>query len=111
MKEFYSEDLASHAGPKSYADRGDTVGVATAGVHLGPVIESRYVHRLACRPARTRGRQHPSESPWRDSEERGGACELWHGWKLQTREPGDPIGLSELVADSGPETLLRVTRT
>ena len=35
MKESYSEDLASYAVPESYADGGDTVGVATAGVHAG----------------------------------------------------------------------------
>ena len=40
MKESYSEVLARHAGPESYADGGDTVGVATAGVHAGPVLSS-----------------------------------------------------------------------
>ena len=110
MKESYSEDLASHAGPESYADRGNTVGVATAGGSLGPVIESRYVHHLACRPARARGRQHPMIGMAR-SKERDGACELWHGWKLQTREPGDPIGLLDLVTKSGSETSPRATRT
>ncbi len=29
MKESYSEDLASHAGPELYADDGNVVGVAT----------------------------------------------------------------------------------
>jgi len=37
MKESYSEVLARHAGPESYADRGNTLGVATTGVHAGPV--------------------------------------------------------------------------
>ena len=40
MKESYSEALARHAGPESYADRGNTVGVATTGVHAGPVLSS-----------------------------------------------------------------------
>ena len=40
MKESYSEVLARHAGPESYADRGNTLGVATAGVHTGPVLSS-----------------------------------------------------------------------
>ena len=40
MKESYSEVLARHAGPESYADRGNTVGVATTGVHAGPVWSS-----------------------------------------------------------------------
>ena len=40
MKESCSEVLARHAGPESYADRGNTLGVATAGVHAGPVLSS-----------------------------------------------------------------------
>lgn len=35
MKESYSEILVRYAGPESYADGGNTVGVVTAGVHLG----------------------------------------------------------------------------
>lgn len=33
MRESYTENLASYAGAESYADGGDTVGVATAGGH------------------------------------------------------------------------------
>ena len=40
MKESYSEAPARHADPESYADRGNTLGVATAGVHAGPVLSS-----------------------------------------------------------------------
>ena len=40
MKESYSEVFARHAGPESYADRVNTLGVATAGVHAGPVLSS-----------------------------------------------------------------------
>ena len=40
MKESYGEDLARHAGPESYADGGNIVGVATTGVHAGPVLSS-----------------------------------------------------------------------
>jgi len=40
MKESYSEVLARHAGPESYADHGNTMGVATTGVHTGPVLSS-----------------------------------------------------------------------
>jgi hypothetical protein len=40
MKESYSEVLARHAGPESYADRGNTLGVATTGVQAGPVLSS-----------------------------------------------------------------------
>ena len=42
MKESYSEIVAEYAGPESYADDGNIVGVATAGVHAGPEIELRY---------------------------------------------------------------------
>ena len=40
MKESYSEVLARHTGPESYADRGNTLGVATTGVYAGPVLSS-----------------------------------------------------------------------
>lgn len=40
MKESYSEALARHAGPESYAGDGNIAGVATAGVHAGPVLSS-----------------------------------------------------------------------
>ncbi len=47
MKESYSEVLARHVGPESYADRGNTMGVATAGVHAGPVLSTvnRFIPR------------------------------------------------------------------
>lgn len=41
MKESDSEILARCAGPESYAGGGNIAGVATAGVHIGPVIELR----------------------------------------------------------------------
>ena len=40
MEESYSEVPARHAGPESYADDGNIMGVATAGVHAGPVLSS-----------------------------------------------------------------------
>ena len=40
MKESRSEVLARHAGLEPYADGGDTMGVATAGAHAGPVLSS-----------------------------------------------------------------------
>ncbi len=40
MKESYSEVFARHAGPESYADRGNTMGLATAGLHACPVLRS-----------------------------------------------------------------------
>ena len=40
MKESYGKVLARHAGPESYAGGGNTVGVATTGVHAGPATQS-----------------------------------------------------------------------
>jgi hypothetical protein len=111
MKESYGEALARHVGPESYAGGGNTAGVATTGVHLGPENEFRYVHRPVCRPSRTRGRLHRVDRHGEIAREHGGIYGLVHGWKLQTREPGDPVSLSEEVADSGPKTSPRVQRT
>jgi hypothetical protein len=49
MKESYREDLASYSGPESYAGRGDTAGVATAGGHAGQ-LSSSDITRSVCRP-------------------------------------------------------------
>lgn len=110
MKESYSEILARYTGPESYADQGNLMGVATAGAHLGPDTESRNVHLLVCRPSRAWGRQHLAIDLARSCGH-GGIYDLVHGWKLQTREPGDPARLSEEVVDSGPKTSRKVQRT
>ena len=111
MKESYSEILARHAGPEPYADLGNEVGVATAGVHPGQMIELRneYVNSV-CRHTRVTGRQHCHDRNGEIIDGHGGVREPWHGWKLQTREPGDPVSLSEEVADSGPKTSQRTPR-
>ena len=111
MKESYSEILARYAGPESYADGGNTVGVVTAGVHPGPEIELRKQVVPMCRHPLARGRQHLSGRDWQDLGGRGGVEDLEHGWKLQTREPGDPTSLRKEVVRSGPKTPLEVTRT
>jgi hypothetical protein len=110
MKESYGEILATYTGPESYADDGNIVGVATAGVRLGPDTESRNVHLLVCRPSRAWGRQHQSIEMARSCGH-DGIYDLVHERKLQTREPGSPVSLSEEVADSGPKTSPRVPRT
>ena len=111
MKESYSEGLASHTGPESYADDGNTMGVATAGVRPGPEIESRNVHRLVCRLSPAWGRQYPVDRNGKSDRGHGGIYGPVHGRKLQTREPGDPTSLSEEVADSGLKTPLEVQQT
>ena len=92
MKESYSEIVAEYAGPESYAEDGNILGVATAGVHAGPEIELRY---QAVSRAHTVKLVEGNIEPIVIGEiglERGGVEGLEHVWKLQTREPGDPIG-------------------
>jgi hypothetical protein len=112
MKESYSEILARYAGPESYAVHGNVEGVATAGVHSGQMIELRNEYLSSvCRHTRLTGRQHRGGHYGETILGHGGVLEPWHGWKLQTREPGDPVSLSEEVADSGPQTSPRIPRT
>ncbi len=111
MKESYSEILARNAGPESYADRGNTLGVVSAGVQLGAVCELRKHGQSECRHHRAGGRQHGRRRYWRDDARFGGVEELRHGWKLQTREPGDPTSTSASVTDVGPKTPLEALRT
>ena len=111
MKESHSEALARHADPESYAGGGNIAGVATAGAHLGPENELRNVLSFARRPPRTWGRPHFDDREGKGIRKRGGVNGLEHEWKLQTREPGDPVSLSEEVADSGPKTPQEAQRT
>ena len=111
MKESYSEIVARYAGPGSYADGGNTVGVVTAGVHPGPDIELRKQVLPECRRCLACGRQYHQDRYWQDLGGLGGVEDLEHGWKLQTREPGDPRSLSEEVTDSGPKTPPEARRT
>jgi hypothetical protein len=111
MKESYSEVLARYAGPESYADDGNIVGVVTTGVHIGPGIELRNQGYLVCPHCLAGGRQHRRGRHWQDLGEHDGVEGLVHVWKLQAREPGDPFGLLEEVASSGPATLQEVLRT
>lgn len=111
MKESYSEILARYAGPESYADDGNIVGVVTAGVRPGPDIELQKQVDPMCRHPLARGRQHQPRRDWQDLVGRGGVEDLEHGRKLQTREPGDLPSLRKEVVRSGPKTLQEATRT
>ena len=91
MKESYSENLARYAGPESYADSGNTVGVATAGVHAGPEIELRDQAISRADTVRLVEGNIDSIVQGKIDIERGGVKGLEHVWKLQAREPGDPI--------------------
>ena len=92
MEESYSEILARYAGPESYADSGNIVGVATAGAHAGPEIELR--HQAISRADTVKLVEGNIESVVNGETdlERGGVEGPEHVWKLQAREPGDPLG-------------------
>jgi hypothetical protein len=108
MKESYDEILARYAGPKPYAGLGNEAGVATAGVQPGQVTELRNEYLSSvCRHTRVTGRQHRGDRHGKIILGHGGVKEPWHGWILQTREPGDPASLSEEVTDSGLKTFKR----
>ena len=92
MKESYSEIVAEYAGPESYADSGNIVGVATARVHAGPEIELRYQAIPCAHTVRLVEGNIESIATGKIGLGRGGVKGLEHVWKLQTREPGDPIG-------------------
>jgi len=111
MKFSYSEILAKNAGPESYAGGGNTMGVVTAGVQLGAVSELRKQSQSECRHRRGSGRQYGGSRNWLDCLWFGGVKELMLGWKLQTREPGDPTSTSASVTDVGPKTPPEVQRT
>jgi len=111
MKESYNEILARYVDPESYADGSNTVGVVTAGAHLGLGIELRKQAFPECRHLRVGGRQHQTGRDWQDLCGLGGVEDPEHGWKLQTREPGDPTCLRKEVVRSGPKTPPEVTRT
>ena len=92
MKESYSEIVAEYAGPESYADNGNIVGVATAGVHAGPEIELRHQAISRAHTVKLVEGNIESIDTGKIDFGRGGVEGLEHVWKLQTREPGDPIG-------------------
>lgn len=110
MKESYSEIVAEYAGPESYAGGGNTVGVATAGVHAGPEIELRNQAISRADTVRLVEGNTGAIANGKIALGRGGVKGLEHVWKLQAREPGDPNGLQELVTSSGPKTPPEVQR-
>jgi hypothetical protein len=92
MEESYSEILARYAGPESYADDGNIVGVATAGVHGGPEIELRHQAVPCADTVKLVEGNIESIANGKIGLEHGGVEGLEHVWKLQAREPGDPVG-------------------
>ena len=100
MKESYSEDLASHTGLELYADGGNVVGVATTEVHAGELLSSD-ITLFVRRPCLCSGKTICSVAFWQGTEWHGGVVEPQHAWKLQAREPGDPIGFRLARGPSG----------
>ena len=109
MKESYSEDLASHTGLELYAGDGNVMGVATTEVHAGELLSSE-ITLFVRRPCLCSEKTTRSVAYWRGTEWHGGVAEPQHAWKLQAREPGDPIGFrwarvgSELAPWNGQRT-------
>jgi hypothetical protein len=65
MRESYSKDLASHAGPELYAGGGNVAGVATTGAHAGQQLSSD-ITRFVCRSSALTRRQHHPGRPGKD---------------------------------------------
>ena len=104
MKESYSEVLARHADPESYAGGGNIIGVATTGAHVGRVLSSEIRFLPRADAVQMVEGNIIVIAAGDDHDERGGVEDLGHAWKLQAREPGDPKGLLEEVASSGQRT-------
>ena len=110
MKESYSEGLANRADPEWYAGDGNIAGVATTGAHAGQVLSSEITHSVCRRPVAI-GRQYRMLSSWREVFGHGGVRDPVHVWKLQPREPGDPIGFRPSVATRQQRVLERNGQT
>jgi hypothetical protein len=92
MKESHGEELATHIGLSPYADDGNVLGVAS-GRGTGRLgILSSEIPTFVCRPCNVMGKTTRLAASWRADKRHGGVEEPKHVWKLQTREPGDPIG-------------------
>ena len=91
MRESYEKGLASRSAPTP------TLAMVTwrvwhgQGVHAGQVFSSE-ITTLACPHCPDGGRQHVTRRSWRVVPQRGGVSDPVHVRKLQSREPGDPIG-------------------
>ena len=90
MKESYGEELAIRIGLDPYAGGGNVLGVASGKGTRRPAIELRNPHfrapTLWCQ-----GEGNMQSRDMASDEQHGGVVEPRHAWKLQTREPGDPI--------------------
>jgi hypothetical protein len=94
MKESYEQGLAGPLGPEPYADNGNVVGVAWARGTCRPGIELRNHHSRV--PTLSFKWKATRDTTLRQVvSRRGGVVDPEHAWKLQSREPGDPVGFRQ----------------
>ncbi len=92
MKESYEQGLANRSASNP------TLAMVTSRVwhgqevHAGQAIQLRNHHFSRADLVLTVGRQHAARRHGKSCGGRGGVKEPGHAWKLQSREPGDPVG-------------------
>lgn len=91
MKEPYEKGLASRSAPTPTPLTVTSWVWHGPGVHAGQLLSSEII-TFACRPCPDMGKATRSPTLWRVDGRRGGVLDPVHVWKLQTREPGDPMG-------------------
>ncbi len=107
MKVPYSELLVRNAGPESYADRGNAVGVVSAGAQRGAPIELRKQSLSECPHHRGCGRQHGRSRYWRDDVRFGGVEERLQAPNTGTGRSHKHVGSTSVSGtDVGPKTPL-----
>ena len=109
MKESYDEELAIRIGPDPYAGGGNTAGVASVRGNGRPAMELRN-QSLVRRPCGVRGKATRPLALWQAVGRHGGVVEPVHAGKLQTREPGDPIGFRDAALGTVGKRLRRYSR-
>ena len=92
MQESYEKDLASHLGLEPYADDGNVVGVASGERYRQAGLLSSEITISVCRHRWVAWKAIRCFASWQVEQRHGGVIEPEHVWKLQSREPGDPIG-------------------
>ena len=94
MKESYEKGLANRSASTP------TLAMVTSRVwhgqeaHAGQVLSSE-ITTFACPHCPDGGRQHASRRSRRVVLQRGGVLDPGHVWKLQSREPGGPVGFRQ----------------
>ena len=100
MRESYEKGLADHSAPNPTRVAVTSLVLHGQGVHAGQPLSSEISH-FACRPclivgkatcdAPLTGGRATTRRRRQGAPRRGGVEDPVHVWKLQTREPGDPM--------------------